>query len=84
MKTLLLAAALASAMTASAFAQDYSIPPRDPPFAKGNPGNDTFNLPNQTDLGSWGTAYGSSYNSMAYGEAPRGTRSRRAPITRTP
>jgi hypothetical protein len=74
-RTFLLAAAFASALTAGAIAQTYdpSIPPRDPPFGKGNPGNDTYNLPNQTDIGSWGMAYGS----MTYGETSRGIRNRR-------
>ena len=75
-KTLLLAAALASALTAGAIAQTYdsSIPPRDPPFGKGNPDNDTYRLPNQTDIGNWGMAYGS----MTYGE----TRAARRPVHR--
>jgi hypothetical protein len=59
-------------------AQAYDPSPRDPPFGKGNPGNDTYNLPNQTDIGSWGAAHGSP----AYAETGNGTRSRRVPVTR--
>ena len=74
-RTFLLVAAFASALTAGAIAQTYdpSIPPRDPPFGKGNADNDTFHLPSQAGTGSWGTAYGS----MIYGETSKGTRSRR-------
>jgi hypothetical protein len=47
MRTILLAMVFASALTAGAIAQnsDQSIPPRDPPFGKGNADNDTFHLP---------------------------------------
>jgi len=71
MRTFVLAAIFASALTAGAMAQTYdpSIPPRDPPFGKGNADNDTFHQPSQA-IGSWGTAYGS----MTYGEASRGAR----------
>jgi hypothetical protein len=78
-RTFILAAAFASALTAGAIAQTYDPSPRDPPFGKGNPGNDTFNLPSQTDIG-WGT----SYNSMGWSDIPRYTRGRRTPTTRTP
>lgn len=72
MRTFVLAAVFASALTAGAMAQTYdpSIPPRDPPFGKGNADNDTFHQPSQSNIGSWGTAYGS----MTYGEASRGAR----------
>ena len=33
---------------------DPSILPRDPAFGKGNADNDTFNLPNETDLARGG------------------------------
>jgi hypothetical protein len=64
MRTFLLAAVFASALTAGAIAQTYdpSIPPRDPPFGKGNADNDTFHQPGQTD--TWRNARGS----MTYGE----------------
>jgi hypothetical protein len=70
MRTLVLAAVFASALTAGAMAQTYdsSIPPRDPPFGKGNADNDTFHQPSQTD--SWRNARGS----MTYGETWVGTR----------
>jgi hypothetical protein len=72
MRTFLLAAVFASALTAGAIAQTYdpSISPRDPPFGKGNAENDTFHQPSQSSIAGWGTAYGS----MTYGEAPRGAR----------
>jgi hypothetical protein len=71
-RTFLLAAAFASALAAGAVAQTYdaSISPRDPPFGKGNPGNDTMHLPSQADIGNWGTAYGS----MTYDETSKGVR----------
>jgi hypothetical protein len=71
-RTFLLAAAFASALTAGAIAQTYdaNISPRDPPFGKGNPGNDTFHQPSQADVGNWGMAYGS----MTYGETSKGAR----------
>ena len=34
-----------SAGSARYSASDQSIPPRDPPFGKGNPGNDSMHLP---------------------------------------
>jgi hypothetical protein len=72
MRTFLLAAAFASALAAGAIAQtaDSSIPPRDPPFGKGNADNDTFHQPSHSNIGSWGTAYGS----MTYGETSKGVR----------
>ena len=52
MKKIVLAAAFAAAFAASAMAQsDSSIPPRDPPFGKGNPGNDTMHEPNSAGSG---------------------------------
>ncbi|MGA2057208.1 MAG: hypothetical protein ABSG88_18075 [Bradyrhizobium sp.] len=82
MKRLLLAAALSSAFVTGAIAQSYDPSPRDPPFGKGNPGNDTYRLPYQTDLwgpiGSWGS--GGANNS----DTSNGTRIRRTPGTRTP
>jgi hypothetical protein len=76
-KKFLLAAALTAAVVTGATAQTYYDPsPRDPPFGKGNPGNDTYHLPNQTDLWNqserWGTA-----GSTTYGDTWQGTRSRR-------
>ena len=52
MRTFVLAAVFASALTASAIAQTYdpSIPPRDPAFGKGNADNDTFHRPSEADL----------------------------------
>jgi hypothetical protein len=52
MRTFLLAAVFASALTAGAMAQTYdsSILPRDPPFGKGNADNDTFHQPSGADL----------------------------------
>jgi hypothetical protein len=83
-RTFLLAAALASALAAGAIAQTYDPSPRDPPFGKGNPGNDTYHLPSQADLwghaDNWGTPDGNATN----GETSKVTRSRRAPGTRTP
>ena len=72
MKTFLLAAALASALSAGAIAQTYdpSIPPRDPAFGKGNADNDTFHQPSETSIRSWGNAY----NRMNYGETSQGSR----------
>jgi hypothetical protein len=72
MRTFVLAAVFASALTAGAIAQTYdpSIPPRDPAFGKGNADNDTFNLPSETDIRSWGNAY----NRMTYGETSRAVR----------
>jgi hypothetical protein len=79
-KKFLLAAALTAAVVTGATAQTYYDPsPRDPPFGKGNPGNDTYHLPNQSDLG-WGT----TSNNVTYGDPWRDTRGRRAPVTRTP
>ena len=73
LRTFLLAAALTAVVVTGATAQTYYDPsPRDPPFGKGNPGNDTYHLPNQTDLG-WGT---SSAN-VTYGDPWREPRYRR-------
>jgi hypothetical protein len=72
-KTFLLAAALTAAVVTGATAQTYYDPsPRDPPFGKGNPGNDTYHLPNQTDLG-WGATSGN----VTYGDPWREPRYRR-------
>src|ERR1700723_4004281 len=72
-RTFLLAAALTAAVVRGATAQTYYDPsPRDPPFGKGNPGNDTYHLPNQTDLG-WGASSGN----MTYGDPWREPRYRR-------
>jgi hypothetical protein len=82
-KKFLLAAALTSFVT-GAMAQTYYDPsPRDPPFGKGNPGNDTYHLPSQTDL--WGPVdtWGVSGPSATNNETSQGARSRRAPVTRT-
>jgi len=77
-KTFLLAVALASTLTAGAMAQTYDPSPRDPPFGKGNPGNDTYHQPSQADLwshpDSWNTAGGYVNN----GDAWKSTRSRRS------
>jgi hypothetical protein len=72
MRTFLLAAAFASALTAGAIAQTYdsSLLPRDPAFGKGTAENDTFHRLSETDIRGWGTAYGS----MTYGETSRGVR----------
>lgn len=78
MKAFLLAAALASTLTAGAIAQTYYDPsPRDPPFGKGNPGNDTYHRPSQADF--WGRAdgWGTAGGNAAYGDPWKGTRSRR-------
>jgi hypothetical protein len=72
-KKFLLAAALTAAVVTGASAQTYYDPsPRDPPFGKGNPGNDTYHLPNQTDLG-WGASSGN----VTYGDPWREPRYRR-------
>lgn len=42
MKKFVLAIAFASAFTASAIAQTSGVAPRDPPFGKGDAGNDTM------------------------------------------
>jgi hypothetical protein len=79
-KKFLLAAALTAAVVTGATAQTYYDPsPRDPPFGKGNPGNDTYHLPNQADLSGWGTTGGNA----TYGDPWREPRGRRAPVTRT-
>jgi hypothetical protein len=72
MRTILLAAVFASALTAGAIAQtpDQSIPPRDPPFGKGNADNDTFHLP------SGGGRYFSGYSDIAPGYSPFAARKR--------
>jgi hypothetical protein len=78
-KRVLLAAALTTAFVTGAVAQSYDPSPRDPPFGKGNPGNNTYNLPNQTDLwgpvGSWGATGGALNN----GDTSNGARIRRTP-----
>jgi hypothetical protein len=80
-KKVLLAAALTAAVVTGATAQTYYDPsPRDPPFGKGNPGNDTYHLPNQADLSGWGT----TGSNAAYVDPWRDTRGRRAPVTRQP
>jgi hypothetical protein len=79
-RKILLAAALTSAFITGAVAQSYDPSPRDPPFGKGNPGNDTYHLPNQADLNGWGTTSGNA----TYGDPWRDTRGRRAPAPRTP
>ena len=78
-RKILLAAALTSAFITGAVAQSYDPSPRDPPFGKGNPGNDTYHLPNQADLSGWGTTGGNA----TYGDPWREPRGRRAPVTRT-
>ena len=83
MRTFLLAAALTAAVVTGATAQTYYDPsPRDPPFGKGNPGNDTYHLPNQTDLSgpidSWGVS-----GAIASDDTPRAKRIHRTPIART-
>jgi hypothetical protein len=79
-KKILLAAALSAAFIAGASAQtwdgygygsgDQSIPPRDPPFGKGNPGNDTMHLPNSAgprfNYDTYGNGY---YNSNAWDQS---------------
>jgi hypothetical protein len=77
-KRFLLAAALTAAFVTGAVAQTYDPSPRDPPFGKGNPGNDTYHRPSQADF--WGSAGGST----TYGETWQGARVRRTPVTRTP
>ena len=69
MRTFLLAAAFASALTAGAIAQTYdpSIPPRDPAFGKGNADNDTFHQLSETDLPR------NARGSITYGETWNGT-----------
>jgi hypothetical protein len=83
-RTFILAAAFASALTAGAIAQTYDPQtydpsPRDPPLGKGNPGNDTFHLPSQADIG-WRT----SNNSMGWSDISRYTRGRKTRTIRTP
>lgn len=80
----LLAAALTTAFVTGAIAQTYDPSPRDPPFGKGNPGNDTYHLPNQTDLWSRSDSWGAAGGSLNYGETWRGPRTRRTPGMRTP
>ncbi len=78
MKAFLLAAALASTLTAGAIAQTYYDPsPRDPPFGKGNPGNDTYHQPSQPDLWSRADNWGPAGGNMTNGDAWRSTRYRR-------
>lgn len=76
-KTFLLAVALASTLTAGAIAQTYDPSPRDPPFGKGNPGNDTYHLPNQAGLWSQSDSWGMPGGNITNGDAWRGTRSHR-------
>lgn len=45
MKKFVLAIVFASALTASAIAQTSGVAPRDPPFGKGDAGNDTMHEP---------------------------------------
>jgi hypothetical protein len=68
MRTFLLAAVFASALTAGAIAQtaDPNLLPRDPAFGKGTAENDTFHRPSETD--TWRNARGS----MIYGETWNG------------
>jgi hypothetical protein len=75
MKRILLAAVFASALTTGAMAQTYdqSIPPRDPPFGKGNAENDTFH---QSYYGSR-NFYGYSDQNIAPGYSPYAVRTRR-------
>lgn len=84
MKKFLLAVALSSAFVTGAIAQTYDPSPRDPPFGKANPDNDTFHLPNQTDL--WGPVdtWGVSGGSVTNVETSRGALIRGMPATRTP
>src|SRR5580704_5398217 len=51
-KKLLLAAAFTSVFSIGAIAQtsNQSIPPRDPPFGKGNADNDTMRLPSSAGI----------------------------------
>jgi hypothetical protein len=82
-KKLLLAAALSSAFVTGAIAQTYDPSPRDPPFGKGNPGNDTFHRTNQTDF--WGPVdrWGVSSGNVTNSDPSNDTRIRRTPGTRT-
>jgi hypothetical protein len=75
MKTILLAIALASTLVSGAMAQtaDPSIPPRDPPFGKGNADNDTFHQPYSATR----NAYGYSDQFMVPGYSPRAARAHR-------
>ena len=68
MKKLVLAVAFASAFAASAIAQTSGLAPRDPPFGKGNAGNDSMHEPN-----SAGSKYGySSENQISPRDPPFG------------
>jgi hypothetical protein len=60
-KTFLLAVTLICAFSSGAFAQtsNTGLAPRDPPFGKGNPGNDTMNEPNAS-----GSLHGPSVQSI--------------------
>jgi hypothetical protein len=75
MRTALLAAALATSLTAGAIAQtsDQSIPPRDPPFGKGNADNDTFHQPYSGN----GNSYSYSEQKFAPAYSPFAARGRR-------
>jgi hypothetical protein len=75
MKTILLAAALASTLMSGAIAQsaDYSISPRDPPFGKGNADNDTFHQPYSGSR----NAYGYSNQFISPGYPPPAARAHR-------
>lgn len=84
MRTFLLAAALASTLTAGAIAQTYDPSPRDPPFGKGSPGNDTYHLPNQTDLSGPVDSWGAANANLTNGDSWKATRVRRPLGTRAP
>src|ERR1700722_8831568 len=72
-RTFLLAAALTAAVVTAATAHTYyDLSPWDPAFVKGYTGNDTYHLPNQTDLG-WGASSGN----VTYGDPWREPRYRR-------
>jgi hypothetical protein len=72
-KKFLLAIALTSAFAAGAIAQsDSSIPPRDPPFGKGNSGNDSMHEPNSADSRSVAS------DSTDKSEAPKSAKSKSA------
>ena len=75
MRTFLLTAVFAAALTAGAIAQaaDSSIPPRDPAFGKGNADNDTFHLLSETDLSR------NAHGSITYGETWNGFSRRPGP-----
>ncbi len=74
MRTIFLALAFASVLSAGAIAQtsDQSISPRDPPFGKGNAENDTFHQPYPGSR----TFYGYSDQTIAPGYSPSAARKR--------